>query len=130
MLGRLLAFDPSNRIAVEEALAHKYLTAYYDPSDEPIAERPFTFEMEFDELPTRQLKEMIYREAVDFKISQLTETSLWKSKENNFYMRCPPHAAADTERPFNTEPYIRTQTAALRQAKFYLLQQASAATLQ
>ena len=76
MLGRLLAFDPSNRIAVEEALAHKYLTAYYDPSDEPIAERPFTFEMEFDELPTRQLKEMIYREAVDFKISQLTETSL------------------------------------------------------
>jgi mitogen-activated protein kinase 1/3 len=76
LLGRLLAFDPSKRIAVEEALAHKYLAAYYDPSDEPIAERPFTFEMEFDELPTRQLKEMIYREAVDFKISQLTETSL------------------------------------------------------
>jgi hypothetical protein len=53
LLGRLLAFDPSKRIAVEEALAHKYLTAYYDPSDEPVAEKPFTFEMEFDELPTR-----------------------------------------------------------------------------
>jgi hypothetical protein len=26
-----------------------------------VAEKPFTFEMEFDELPTRQLKEMIYR---------------------------------------------------------------------
>ncbi len=46
---------------VEEALAHRYLNAYYDPSDEPVAEKPFTFEMEFDELPTRQLKEMIYR---------------------------------------------------------------------
>jgi mitogen-activated protein kinase 1/3 len=57
-------------------LAHKYLGAYYDPSDEPVAEKPFTFEMEFDELPTRQLKEMIYREAVDYKIAQLTETSL------------------------------------------------------
>ncbi len=53
LLGQLLAFDPSKRIAVEEALAHKYLTAYYDPSDEPVAEKPFTFEMEFDELPTR-----------------------------------------------------------------------------
>ena len=63
-------------IPVEEALAHKYLSAYYDPSDEPVAEKPFTFEMEFDELPTRQLKEMIYREAVDFKIALLTETSL------------------------------------------------------
>jgi mitogen-activated protein kinase 1/3 len=52
------------------------LGAYYDPSDEPVAEKPFTFEMEFDELPTRQLKEMIYREAVDYKIAQLTETSL------------------------------------------------------
>jgi mitogen-activated protein kinase 1/3 len=61
---------------VEVALAHKYLNAYYDPSDEPVAEKPFTFEMEFDELPTRQLKEMIYKEAVDFKITQLTETSL------------------------------------------------------
>ena len=55
LLGRLLAFDPSKRIAVEEALAHRYLTAYYDPSDEPVAEKPFTFEMEFDELPTRYI---------------------------------------------------------------------------
>jgi hypothetical protein len=35
-------------------------------------------------LPTRQLKEMIYREAVDFKISQLTETSLWIWKSSCF----------------------------------------------
>jgi len=61
LLNRLLAFDPSNRIDVEDSLAHSYLTSYYEPSDEPVAEKPFTFEMEFDELPTRQLKEMIYR---------------------------------------------------------------------
>jgi len=57
----LLTFDPSKRINVEESLAHKYFSAYYDPSDEPVAENPFTFEMEFDELPTRELKQMIYR---------------------------------------------------------------------
>lgn len=61
LLNQLLTFDPSKRIDVEESLAHKYLSSYYEPSDEPVAHKPFTFEMEFDELPTRQLKEMIYR---------------------------------------------------------------------
>ncbi len=34
LLDRLLAFNPSKRISVEEALAHPYLAPYYDPSDE------------------------------------------------------------------------------------------------
>merc|ERR1712223_1162082 len=76
LLDQLLAFDPSRRVNVENALAHSYLTPYYDPADEPVAEKPFTFEMEFDELPTQQLKEMVYKEAVDFKMTLLTETSL------------------------------------------------------
>lgn len=76
LLDKLLAFDPSARTGVDEALAHPYLTPYYDPADEPIAEKPFTFEMEFDELPTKQLKEMVHKEAVAFKMAMLTETSL------------------------------------------------------
>ena len=76
LLDRLLAFDPSRRIDVEKSLAHGYLSSYYDPADEPIAEKPFTFEMEFDELPTLQLREMVYKEAVHFKMTKLTETSL------------------------------------------------------
>ena len=76
LLDQLLAFDPSRRVNVENALAHAYLAPYYDPADEPVSEKPFTFEMEFDELPTQQLKEMVYKEAVDFKMTMLTETSL------------------------------------------------------
>nr|APS85776.1 extracellular regulated MAP kinase 1 [Paracyclopina nana] len=76
LLDKLLAFDPSRRADVESALAHAYLTPYYDPADEPVSEKPFTFEMEFDELPTKELKEMVYKEAVAFKMAQLTETSL------------------------------------------------------
>ena len=49
------------RITVEEALAHTYMEAYYDPSDEPISDKPFTFDMEFDDLPTQQLKKMVHR---------------------------------------------------------------------
>lgn len=61
VLDKLLAFDPNKRIGVDEALAHPYLKAYYDPSDEPVAQKPFTFDVEFDDLPTEQLREMIYR---------------------------------------------------------------------
>merc|ERR1711981_606506 len=61
LLDKLLSFDPRKRITVEEALAHTYMAAYYDPSDEP-----FTFDMEFDDLPTQQLKKMVHREVEEF----------------------------------------------------------------
>ena len=64
---------------VEGSLAHAYLSPYYDPADEPLAEKPFTYDMEFDELPTKELREMVYKEAVDFKMAKLTETPLWSS---------------------------------------------------
>merc|ERR1711971_312169 len=53
MLDKLLAFNPVSRLTVEQALAHPYLEAYYDPSDEPVAETPFKFEVEIDDLPTK-----------------------------------------------------------------------------
>ena len=55
------------RITVEEALAHTYMEAYYDPTDEPISDKPFTFDMEFDDLPTQQLKKMVHK--VTFYVS-------------------------------------------------------------
>lgn len=33
-LGRMLTFNPNNRITVEEALGHPYLEQYFDPDDE------------------------------------------------------------------------------------------------
>jgi len=67
MLDKLLAFNPVSRLTVEQALAHPYLEAYYDPSDEPVAETPFKFEVEIDDLPTKTLKEMVFHEVVNFK---------------------------------------------------------------
>ena len=54
---------------MEDALAHPYMAAYYDPSDEPVAEKPFTFDMEFDDLPTQQLTEMVYKVNLQFNIT-------------------------------------------------------------
>jgi len=79
LLDKLLAFDPRKRITVEEALAHTYMEAYYDPTDEPISDKPFTFDMEFDDLPTQQLKKMVYREVTEFntrKSKEVKETNL------------------------------------------------------
>jgi len=62
MLDYLLTFNPHRRVSVEEALKHPYLAQYYDPSDEPIAPHPFTFDMELDDLPLPELKQLIFEE--------------------------------------------------------------------
>ncbi|XP_072044482.1 mitogen-activated protein kinase 1-like [Amphiura filiformis] len=67
LLDKMLTFNPNNRITVEESLAHPYLEQYYDPQDEPVAEKPFSFETELDDLPKEDLKKMIFKEALDFK---------------------------------------------------------------
>ena len=61
LLDKMLNFNPAKRINVEDALAHPYLEQYYDPADEPVAEQPFTFEQEFDDLPKEKLKEHIFQ---------------------------------------------------------------------
>jgi len=37
LLDRLLTFNPDDRITVEEALSHPYVSAYHEPQDEPVA---------------------------------------------------------------------------------------------
>ncbi|XP_029633024.1 mitogen-activated protein kinase 1 [Octopus bimaculoides] len=71
LLDKMLTFNPNNRITVEMALAHPYLEQYYDPDDEPVTEKPFTFETELDDLPKEKLKWLIYDETV--RLKQLTE---------------------------------------------------------
>ena len=47
----MLCFDPQKRVTAEEALAHPFLEAFHDESDEPIAAAPFDWvfsEKDFD----------------------------------------------------------------------------------
>ncbi|CAG2166856.1 unnamed protein product [Oppiella nova] len=66
LLNRMLTFNSWQRITVDEALAHSYLSEYYDPQDEPVADQPFTFEMESDDLPKEVLKELVVEETFRF----------------------------------------------------------------
>ncbi|KAJ3643577.1 hypothetical protein Zmor_026278 [Zophobas morio] len=73
LLDKMLTFNPHRRIGVEGSLAHPYLEQYYDPADEPVAETPFRFDTELDDLPKDQLKRLIFEETLIFKQKQQQE---------------------------------------------------------
>ncbi|EUC36207.1 hypothetical protein COCCADRAFT_34362 [Bipolaris zeicola 26-R-13] len=66
LLDRMLAFDPSSRISVEEALEHRYLQIWHDASDEPSCPTTFDFQFEVvEEIP--EMKKMILDEVSRFR---------------------------------------------------------------
>ncbi|RZC76537.1 hypothetical protein C5167_000674 [Papaver somniferum] len=64
LVEKMLAYDPTKRITVEEALAHPYLERLHDEEEEPICLKPFSFEFEQQGLMEEQIKDMIYKETV------------------------------------------------------------------
>ncbi|KAK4188060.1 kinase-like domain-containing protein [Podospora australis] len=71
LLDRMLAFDPSRRISVEEALEHPYLAIWHDASDEP--DCPTTFNFDFEVIDdVGEMRKMILQEVVNFRQSVRT----------------------------------------------------------
>ncbi|KAH8434986.1 mitogen-activated serine/threonine-protein kinase SLT2 [Aspergillus melleus] len=66
LLDRMLAFDPTSRISVEEALEHPYLHIWHDASDEPTCPTTFDFHFEVVE-DVGEMRRMIYDEVVRFR---------------------------------------------------------------
>lgn len=66
LLDRMLAFDPSSRISVEEALEHRYLHIWHDASDEPTCPTTFDFHFEVVE-DVGEMRKMILDEVVRFR---------------------------------------------------------------
>ena len=64
----MLAFDPSDRISVVDALAHPYLSAYHDVTDEPDCPRVFDRWREVEELETiDDFREALWNEIEDYR---------------------------------------------------------------
>jgi mitogen-activated protein kinase 6 len=66
LIDKMLAFDPSKRITVAQALAHPYLASLHDESDEPSASRPFFFDFEGETLSEARVRDLVYEELVGF----------------------------------------------------------------
>jgi serine/threonine protein kinase len=69
LLKKMLVFDPSKRISVEDALAHPYLDSLHNVEDEPAADCSFSFEFEKQELNKRRLQELIFEYAALFIVA-------------------------------------------------------------
>ncbi|KAG6001128.1 Subtilisin-like proteinase Spm1 [Claviceps pusilla] len=66
LLDKMLAFDPSSRISVEQALEHPYLQVWHDPSDEP--DCPTTFNFDFEVLDdVGEMRQVILDEVTRFR---------------------------------------------------------------
>ena len=66
LLNRMLSFDPTSRISVEEALEHRYLHIWHDASDEPPCPTTFDFAFEVvEDIP--EMKRMILHEVQNFR---------------------------------------------------------------
>ncbi|XP_016495388.1 mitogen-activated protein kinase 9-like isoform X1 [Nicotiana tabacum] len=75
LLERLIAFDPKDRPSAEEALAHPYFLGLankeHEPSARPISK--FEFDFERKKLAKEDIRELIYREILEYHPQMLQE---------------------------------------------------------
>ncbi|GER42011.1 mitogen-activated protein kinase [Striga asiatica] len=65
LVDKMLTINPTKRITVEAALEHPYLERLHDSADEPVCLDSFSFELEHQVLTEEQMKELIYKEALE-----------------------------------------------------------------
>ncbi|KAL2328675.1 hypothetical protein Fmac_022102 [Flemingia macrophylla] len=70
---KMLVFDPSKRITVEEALNHPYMASLHEINEEPICPTPFIFDFEQTILNEEDIKDLIWRESLNFSQEQMLE---------------------------------------------------------
>ncbi|KAG6388286.1 hypothetical protein SASPL_153488 [Salvia splendens] len=66
LLAKMLVFDPDQRITVDDAICHPYLSTLHDINDEPISSKPFSFDFEQPSLTEENVKDLIWRESLVF----------------------------------------------------------------
>lgn len=80
LLERMLAFDPAQRISVEEALEHRYLHIWHDASDEPTC--PTTFDFHFEVVDDiHEMRRMILDEVMSFRARVRQEAAAHQQRQ-------------------------------------------------
>ncbi|OIV99356.1 hypothetical protein TanjilG_17166 [Lupinus angustifolius] len=70
---KMLVFNPSKRMTVEEALNHPYLSSLHEINEEPTCPTPFFFDFEQTTLNEEDIKELIWKESLNFSPDQTLE---------------------------------------------------------
>ncbi|KAE8666669.1 Mitogen-activated protein kinase-like protein NTF6 [Hibiscus syriacus] len=71
---KMLVFDPSKCITVDEALNHPYLSSLHEINEEPTCASPFIFDFEQMTLNEEDIKELIWRESLNFNQEDIKES--------------------------------------------------------
>ncbi|KAJ6171209.1 hypothetical protein N7470_000276 [Penicillium chermesinum] len=88
LLDRMLAFDPSSRISVEQALEHSYLHIWHDASDEPTC--PTTFDFQFEVVDdVQQMRKMILDEVVQFRATVRQQSQAHAAQQQQLAQQVP-----------------------------------------
>ena len=75
LLDKLFQIEPKKRISAKDALAHKYLTEYHNPSEEPVCSQLFDFDFERKLVTKEALKQAIVSEITDYSKNKLPTSS-------------------------------------------------------
>lgn len=67
LLERMLCFDPQRRITAEQALAHPFLEAFHDETDEPVAPAALDWAFAEQDFPVDVWQRMIESEIEAFR---------------------------------------------------------------
>ena len=99
LLEKMLAFDPADRITVEQALEHPYLRIWHDPNDEPAC--PSEFDFSFEEVDDMEsMKQMILDEVITFRAIvrkpqyEQAPPQLQLQSQNQYQMREPDFSSS------------------------------------
>ncbi|GAB4820333.1 hypothetical protein N2152v2_007379 [Parachlorella kessleri] len=99
LLRRLLAFDPAERPTAEEALADPYFAGLSQPSREPSAQpiSKLAFEFERRKLTVEEVRDLIYREILEYHPQMLADFLAGGHRQPNFVY---PSAVDNFKRQF------------------------------
>ncbi|OJJ70663.1 hypothetical protein ASPBRDRAFT_180824 [Aspergillus brasiliensis CBS 101740] len=114
LLEKFLVFDPHARMSASNALEHRYLQIYHDPTDEPSVERPFDWSFDGTQLSKETLKLMIYAEVLDYHQSDELAHPVTLAEE--------PISGADLLPNFSTFPVPGRETDTNPDSTFSLLE--------
>ncbi|KAF3455082.1 hypothetical protein FNV43_RR05530 [Rhamnella rubrinervis] len=70
---KMLVFDPCKRISVEGALNHPFLSSLHEINEEPTCMSHFVFDFEQITLNEEEIKELIWRESLNFNPDSMLE---------------------------------------------------------
>ncbi len=66
LVEKMLAFDPRERISVDDALKHPWLANLHDPATERTFDKPFAFDFKEDGLNEAEVRDLVWKEMMQY----------------------------------------------------------------